>query len=511
MPEIQNGFVLELFVIFVWAKVFAEVFEQLSLPAALGEILAGVVLGPYASRLIVPSVTTHSIAEMGAIFLLFGVGLETQPADLIRVGRQALVVALAGVAVPFLLGFGYTWWRGLSLHGSTFVAAAMVATSVGITARVLNDMGVLSSRSARIILGAAVFDDIFGMLILAVVVGLASTAGVQWIQLAVLTVEAVAFALFMIFIAPRVIQRMRPRIEGISLPDAPLIFALAICLGLSVVAEKIGIAGIIGAFFAGLAFAEYGPKWHINGAVRGITEFLTPFFFFTIGARLDLSVFSPSVLGFSVVLSMLAILSKVLGCGLPLLKEGWRTVLQVGLGMTPRGEVAFIVALLGLQMQMISQSTYAIVIFMTAATTLLSPPLLRFAFRDVQERSTMRSPHFDLLKAPDWRQILKTILGAFCCALLALISARVVGELKLKDVIPLLFVPVIVATAAIFGRSAGILGSLASGLIFALFLFVPLHSWSVTETAARNNLGWMLLAGIALSYFVSKPAQESRP
>lgn len=152
MPQLQNGFVLELFVIFVWAKVFAEVFEQLSLPAALGEILAGVVLGPYASRLVVPSGTTHSMAEMGAIFLLFGVGLETQPADLIRVGRQALVVALGGVAVPFFLAFSYTWWRGLSLHESTFVAAAMVATSVGITARVLNDMGVLASRSARIIL-----------------------------------------------------------------------------------------------------------------------------------------------------------------------------------------------------------------------------------------------------------------------------------------------------------------------------------------------------------------------
>jgi Kef-type K+ transport system membrane component KefB len=308
------------------------------------------------------------------------------------------------------------------------------------------------------------------MLILAVVVGLASSAGVQWIQLAVLTVEAVAFALFMIFIAPRVIQRMRPRIEGISLPDAPLIFALSICLGLSVVAEKIGIAGIIGAFFAGLAFAEYGPKWHINGAVRGITEFLTPFFFFTIGARLDLSVFSPSVLGFSIVLSMLAILSKVLGCGLPLVHEGWRTMLQVGIGMIPRGEVAFIVALLGLQMQMISQSTYAIVIFMTAATTLLSPPLLRFAFRDVQERSVVRSPHFDFRKAPDWRRVLRTLLGAVGCALLALISARVVRELKFKDMIPLLFVPVLVATAAICGRGAGILGSLASGLIFALFL-----------------------------------------
>lgn len=276
-------------------------------------------------------------------------------------------------------------------------------------------------------------------------------------------------------------------------------------------AEKIGIAGIIGAFFAGLAFAEYDPKWHISAAVRGITEFLTPFFFFTIGARLDLSVFSPSILGFSVVLSTLAILSKVLGCGLPLVEEGWHTMLQVGIGMIPRGEVAFIVALLGLQTQMISQSTYAIVIFMTATTTLLSPPLLRFAFRDIQERSIVRSHHLHVFTAAHWRRVLGTILGALFCAIVAWITAKLVIELNIKNMVPLLFIPLIVATAAIFGRGAGILGSLASGLIFALLLFVPLHSWDVTETAARNNLGWMLLAGIALSYFVAKPAQESRP
>jgi len=277
------------------------------------------------------------------------------------------------------------------------------------------------------------------------------------------------------------------------------------------VAEKIGIAGIIGAFFAGLAFAEYGPKWHINGAVRGITEFLTPFFFFTIGARLDLSVFSPNILGVSCALSALAIVSKILGGGLPLIKEGWQVMLQVGVGMVPRGEVAFIVALLGLQMQMISQSTYAIVIFMTAATTLLSPPLLRFAFRDAQERSSGRGSHVHLFSAAYWRQVLRTVLGVVFCAVTSMIMVQAVSKLNFKDIVPLLFVPVIIATTVFFGRSAGILSSLVSGLIFALFLFSPLHSWSVTETAARNNLGWMLLAGIALSYFASKPTQESRP
>src|SRR5512142_1808133 len=152
MPNGSDTLLLELFAIFVWAKVFAEVFEQLSLPAVLGEILAGVVLGPYATGLVAPTETVSSIAEIGAIFLLFTVGLETRPQELIRVGRQSLGVALAGVAAPFVLGFGYMKLRGEVTHEAVFVAAAMVATSVGITARVMNDLHVLGTRVAKIIL-----------------------------------------------------------------------------------------------------------------------------------------------------------------------------------------------------------------------------------------------------------------------------------------------------------------------------------------------------------------------
>src|SRR5215469_7041038 len=151
----------ELFAIFVWAKV-------------LGEILAGVILGPYATRLVTPNDTVYSIAEVGAVFLLFTVGLETRPKDLIRVGQQSLGVALSGIIVPFVCGFLYMRLRGEATHEAVFVAAAMVATSVGITARVLADMHVLNTRVARIIMGAAVFDDILGMILLAVVTGLVS-------------------------------------------------------------------------------------------------------------------------------------------------------------------------------------------------------------------------------------------------------------------------------------------------------------------------------------------------
>ena len=347
-----------------------------------GEILAGVALGPYALNWIAPSDTIHSVAEVGAIFVLFSAGLEISPSDLIHVGRRSLLVAAAGIVAPFLLGFGYMKLRGDNAAEATFVGAAMVATSVGITARVLADLRVFSTRPAQIIMGAAVFDDILGMVLLAVVAGLASPAGLQWWHLGLLIAEAIGFALFMIFAAPRIVGRMRPQMEKLSTQNASLVVALAICLALSWLAAKIGMAGIIGAFFAGLVFADYAPQWNLLPRVSGITEFLAPYFFFTIGARLNFQLLSGDVLVAAVVVSVLAILSKVLACGLPLLREGRLTALRVGVGMMPRGEVALIVALVGLQSQIVSPAAYAIVVTMTAITTLLAPPLLRYLFRD---------------------------------------------------------------------------------------------------------------------------------
>jgi Kef-type K+ transport system membrane component KefB len=378
----HNTLLFDLFAIFVAAKVIGEVFERLRLPAVLGEIVAGAVLGPHAFGFISPTDTLRSIAEIGAIFVLFDAGLEINPQDLIKVGRRALLVASAGVVVPFVLGFAYMRWRGGAATESIFVGAAMVATSVGITARVLGDLGVLASRTAKIILGAAVFDDILGMLLLAVVEGMTQSAGVQWVQLGVLAGEAIVFALFMIFIGPRLIRRIRPGMERLSTHNAPLILALAVCLGLSYAAAKIGMAAIIGAFFAGMVFAEYSPEWDLLPRVHAITEFLGPFFFFSIGSQLNIHLFRGDVLVVAIVVSLLAIVSKVIGCGLPLLREDWKTVLRVGVGMMPRGEVALIVAVVGLNSQIVTQSTYAVVVFMTGVTTVLAPPLLRFLFRE---------------------------------------------------------------------------------------------------------------------------------
>ncbi|HLW54764.1 MAG TPA: cation:proton antiporter [Candidatus Angelobacter sp.] len=378
-----DPFLFQLFLIFVWAKLCGEVFERLRLPAVLGEILAGIIIGPYGARLVVPSDSIYAVAGIGAIFLLFTVGLETRPKDLIQVGQMSLYVALAGITVPFIFGFSYMLMARHTPAEATFVAAAMVATSVGITARVLDDLHLLQTRPARIILGAAVFDDILGMILLGVVVGLVTTAGAsKWVQLVVTAVEAVGFALVMIFYAPRVVRRMEPGLERMSTRDAPLVIALAICLGLSFAAAKIGISAIIGAFFAGLAFAEYSPRWNLGPRVFAINEFLAPFFFFSMGARLNIGIFDRRFVISAIVISILAFVSKLVGCGLPVLNQGWRTAAKVGMGMVPRGEVGLIVALAGLQAGVISERAYALVIFMTGATTLVAPSLIKMVFRE---------------------------------------------------------------------------------------------------------------------------------
>ena len=371
---------LEFFVIFVSAKAVGELFERFALPSVLGELLAGALLGPYALGWIPTSDIIHSVAQLGAIFVLFSAGLETSPGELVRLSGKSLRVALAGIVVPFLLGFAYMKLRGNVTSESVFVGAAMVATSVGITARVFADLHLLSTETAKIVLAAAVFDDILGMVLLAVVGGIAS-GGVDWLHMGVLIGEAVGFALFMMFVAPHIVRRMEPGVEQLSIQNASLIVALAICLLLSWLAVKIQMAAIIGAFFAGLVFADYAPEWNLLPRVSGITEFLAPFFFFTIGTELNGSLLTREILTSALVVSLLAIVSKMIGCGLPMIGDGWRQVLQVGTGMMPRGEVALIVALVGLQSRIVTPSTYAIVVLMTATTTILAPPLLRLLYR----------------------------------------------------------------------------------------------------------------------------------
>jgi len=189
----------------------------------------------------------------------------------------------------------------------------------------------------------------------------------------------------MMFHAPGVWRRIEPRLQRMSMPNAPLIIALAICLGLSFAAAQIKMAAIVGAFFAGLAFAEYSPRWNLRPRVLAINDFLAPFFFFSMGAQLDIRMFDRPLFLSAIVVFLLAFLSKLVGCGLPVLRFGRKTAAQVGMGMVPRGEVGLIVALSGLQMNAISGRAYALVIFMTGVTTLVAPPLLKLLFRSERQ------------------------------------------------------------------------------------------------------------------------------
>lgn len=491
---------MELFVVFVWAKVFAEIFEHLHIPAVLGEITAGALLGPHAVALIKPGEFTFSIAEVGAVFLLLSVGLETRPQELIRVGKKSLGVALGGVLLPFAAGFGYILLRGYSPHEATFVAAAMVATSVAVTARVLRDMGVLQSDSAKIILGAAVFDDILGMLVLAIVAGLASAGSIRWLQLGILSLEAVSFAVVMIFVVPRLIHRIRTKIEDFYIPHAPVFLVMGLGLGLSAAAEKIGLAAIIGAFFTGLAFADYGDEWKIRPRVEGLADFLAPFFFFTIGTQLNLKSFSSTpLLVTASVICLLAIVSKLIGCGLPVLADGWKTALQVGVGMVPRAEVGLIVAAMGLQLKLMSDASYAVVVMMAMVTTVVTPPLLKLQFRSGEARKPASKPLWQV-----FLRGLNPMLGLVVCTAVAVSLSLFLRDTSLRGFIPYGFLSVVVVAAMLWGRLAGVLGTAAAALAFSFFLYNPVGSWIVNDDLARANLGWMVLVGMMLSHFIGK-------
>ncbi len=376
--EHTEKLLLELFLMFAGAKALAEIFERLRQPAVVGEILAGVLLGPSLLGLIRPSEILGALAEIGAIFLLFTVGLEIRPRDILQVGWTASLVAFLGVLVPFVLGYFYMKAAGHALVDSVFLAAAMVATSVGITARVLQDAGALASPAARVILAAAVLDDVLGMIVLAIVTSL-SEGRVPYLQLTIVAAEAIGFSLLMIFFGSRVVGSLQPAVAKMSTRNSAFVLSVLLCLGLSLASVYIGMAAIIGAFLAGLALADHSEEWHLQENVHPIYEFLGPFFFVLLGAQINLRALSEgSLLWMLGVVCFLAIVSKLVGCGLGSLSLGIKDALRVGIGMVPRGEVGLIVAGVGLTLHAISDKVYTVVLLMSMVTTLLAPPVLRF-------------------------------------------------------------------------------------------------------------------------------------
>ena len=381
-PSDHLAILLTLLTIWVAAKIFAELFERVGQPAVVGEIIAGVIIGPSVLAWVSPNEITSSLAEIGVIFLLFTVGLETRPSTIFRVGKKAVMVAVLGVAVPFIGGYILMRAWGATNVESLFIGTAMVATSVGVTAKVLSSLGLLEEDTSRIILGAAIIDDILGLLILAVVSSMAE-GRIDYLEIFLTIAEAIGFTLFVAFVAAPVVTRMAPRIENLRVEHSFFVFGMVLCLGLSVAAAYIGVAAIIGAFLAGMALAEATEDNRtMRRQMNGVTEFLVPFFLVGIGMQLKLDIFrEPLTILLTVLVTVVAIVTKLVGGGAGAFSLGWRKAGQIGMGMVPRGEVGIVVAQIGLGLAVISDSLFGVVLFMAIATTLIAPPFLKMLHR----------------------------------------------------------------------------------------------------------------------------------
>ncbi|UPG88393.1 cation:proton antiporter [Luteibacter aegosomaticola] len=382
------GILLTLFLIFVAAQIGGEIAQRLKLPAVVGEIAAGCAIGPSALGWVsLPDIATGTpldvLAEIGVILLLFSVGLETRLDDLKKVGASAFLVGVLGVFIPFGLGALWAHGSGFDWIRSMFVAAAFVATSAGITARVLQELGVLQRQEARIILGAAVIDDILAMLLLGVVSSLQGGGNVDVGSLVGTLLGAVGFVAVIGWGGTRVMRRGSGWLEKPSNPMSVLTIVLALCLGLAYLSMRFHLAAIIGAFLAGMIASETRQRHQLEEQTAPLLAFLTPFFFVVTGAKVNLGALaSGDALLALLVVTLIAIVSKLAGGFLGALKLGKRGATIVGFGMVPRGEVGVVIASLGLAAGVFDETIYAVIVAMSLLTAMVTPPILALLLKE---------------------------------------------------------------------------------------------------------------------------------
>jgi len=402
---------LALTLIIAAAKIGAELLGRIGQPPVLGELLMGVLLGNLglfgitALEPLRDNAMLRLVAEIGAILLLFEVGVEANLAQMLAVGWSCLLVATLGVSATLMLGYFVSahflpeggWLRHL------FVAGALAATSIGITARVLKDLGKSNTKEARIILGAAVADDVIGLVILALVgglvtAGMAGAGGVRWTAVLWIIAKASIFLVLAVIVGRFSSRRMFLHAARLKVSGALLALCICVCFALAALAGLMGLAPIIGAFAAGVVLEEVHYKPFLERGERTvqdllfpITTLIVPVFFVVMGLRVDLRSFaSRAVLGFAVLATLVAILGKQT-CGLGVLERGVDR-LAIGVGMIPRGEVSLIFAGLGSSALLqgrpvLSQATFSALVLMVMLTTLITPPLLKLVFERKRSRN----------------------------------------------------------------------------------------------------------------------------
>ena len=386
--------IISLALLLFTAKIFAELFHRIKLPIVLGELLAGIVIGPYAlgglqlfigEPLVILDETIKNIGELAAIVILFVAGLEITPREFLRGGASSFTIGALGVIVPFFVGYFVFSLYGLDALEILLIATALTATSIAISIQVLSSLGKMQTKEARLILGAAIVDDILAIAILSVVLTMVQTGNttpdIMEITFLILKILGlfVAFLVGSILIVPRILHRERlwksqGSIEGIT---------TAIFFGGAGIAALVGLSPIVGAFAIGMAVASTRLIKQVEEYVHKLQIIFAPLFFAIIGAQVDLRGINLDVLLIAGILVFIAIVTKMLGCGLPsliFLKKDKNKAMRVGIGMVSRGEVGLIVAGVGATSGVISGDVYTAIIVMVAVTTIITPIWLKKAY-----------------------------------------------------------------------------------------------------------------------------------
>lgn len=377
--------ILTLILILITAKVAGYVAERVKQPAVLGELLIGIILGPSLLGLVHSDVEVLVfLAEMGVIMLLFDVGLKSNIDELLTAGKTSSIVAILGVVVPLVLGYVYgSQVLGLDSIISFFIGATLTATSVGVTMRVLSDMGKIKSEEGKVILGAAVIDDILGLVLLSIIVDVVASGGLSIFNVGKISIMSAAFLAISLFFGIKLTPRIINLVEHMKMRRTFIIGAFVFALILAYVANSIGLATIVGAFAAGLVLEKTQNKIHFRRNVKPVADLFVPVFFVVAGAMVDLSTISSTeVIIVGLTLTAIAIIGKLIA-GLGCIGSKAKA-LPVGIGMVPRGEVGLIFASFGLTHELIKTDMYSVLIIAIILTTIITPPALMHLMRSIK-------------------------------------------------------------------------------------------------------------------------------